>query len=340
MSTSRPVPAAFDPAKRFVLATALVLAACAVVMRTQAFANNPDLGYFGIAFDLCITVPALYYWLVIRAGRARALTIVPVLIGSTLVARWIIPVAHQEFVRQLLVLQVVGEVAVVAAIARRLHRMRCSAGDAETDLVARAERVCCAIFGETRVARFVAAEVVAVYLGLFGWRVSQQQSDCIASTTFHRKSGWGSIVVCVLVLIAAESLAVHLLLQQWSSTIAWIVTGLDGWGALWLLGDYHAFRIRPTLVTRETLELRFGSRWSATIPREAIESVEPISATDAERRRGSKDYLRLSILEEPSHLITLREPVTVRGIAGITRMVTSIGIRPDDEAVVDALRSE
>jgi hypothetical protein len=263
---------------------------------------------------------------------------VPLFVACMVIARLLVPMPHRDFLRQLALLQAPLELAVVIAIALRLRAARKSFAE-EDDLVARIELVCRSFFGDTRLTRIVSGEVTAFTLGLFGWRLASPRKRGIASSTFHQRSGWGSIVACILVLIAAEGIGVHLLVQRWSPHAAWFITLLDVWGAIWLLGDYHAFRLRPLVVTHDRLDLHFGFRWSVSIPRELIAAIEPLALADAERLRRSHRYLRLSLLDEPTHAIRLRKPVRVHGAAGLVRNVTCIGLGVDDTAVLDALRN-
>jgi hypothetical protein len=319
----------------FGVASLAVIVACRAVMVSAAFARNPDVGYFGVTFDLCITIPLLYYGLVVRTRRAASASMVPLFVICMLVARIIVPPAHRAFLSDLALLRFPLVIASIAMLVTRVRRgIALAAG--ETDVLQRIERVCRAAAGD-RAGRGVASEVAAVYLGIFGWRLPDPEPSADASTTFHRRSGWGSIVACILVLIAAESLGVHLLLQRWSPRAAWIFTILDIWGFVWLIGDYHAFRLRPLVVTAEAIQLRFGFRWSATIPRHNVASVERLTAGADEKLRRTRGYLRLAIFDEAEYLITLREPVIVQGIAGIRKTVTTIGIRPDDAGVVEAI---
>jgi hypothetical protein len=45
------------------------------------------------------------------------------------------------------------------------------------------------------------------------------------------------------------------------------------------------------------------------------------------------------VLEDPRWLVTLREPVVVRGMMGLRRTVTALALLPDDEEWLSALRS-
>lgn len=298
----------------FVAGSLTILAACFAVARTGAVAQAPHLVYFGITFDVCISIPLLYYFFVVRGGHASPVTLVPLFIVCLFVARAVVPAPHREFLQQLWLLQFPVVVAAVVVLAVRMRR-----GEMR----------------ESHVARLVVNEVESLYLGVFGWRIADPPRRGVAMTTFHQRVGWGSVVAGIVLIIAVESVAVHLFVQQWSVTAAWIITGLDIWGAIWLIGDYQAFRIRPLVVTEDAIELRFGFRWSATIARSNVAGVDEFSPS-----RRSSSYLRLSILEEPEYILLLREPVRVTGLAGITRTVTSIGLRVDDGAVIDALKRQ
>jgi hypothetical protein len=134
------------------------------------------------------------------------------------------------------------------------------------------------------------------------------------------------------VLLAAEGIGMHLLLAQWSAKAAWAWTALDLWAVIWLLGDYHALRLKRSFIDDEVFHLQFGVRWSLTIPLDNIASIEELHGEWKKR----KDVLKIAILDEPRWLLTLREPMTARGLAGIRKTVTALALRPDDD---DALRS-
>ncbi len=153
----------------------------------------------------------------------------------------------------------------------------------------------------------------------------QHSADAVA-VTFHRRSGWGSIVAAIVVLIVAEGLAVHMLLAQWSALAAWIMTGLDLYGILWLLGDYQALRLRPALVGKSKVQLRWGLRWSMDIPREMIARVEQLTG-DVERRQ---DRLRIAALDEPELMVVLKQPLIAEGPFGFRKKVCEVALLPDD----------
>lgn len=305
----RTLPNVLIPA--FGAAALAILTACALVIRSQAFGRSPDVAAWGVTLDLTVTIPLVYYLLVVRNGRAKPLTIAPVAVAGMLVASLIVPRDHQSLLHQLRFAAMPLEVLTIALAFRRLRRG-----------------------SDDRLTRLIVSEAQIVRYAITGWFAKREAAGDARPITVHEQSGYGSIVACIVVLVVSESIGMHLLLQMWSAKAAWIVTALDVYGILWILGDYHALRLRPSLLHPHTLELRHGLRWSAMIARDNIAAVTPIRSEFEWRRKG---VLKLALFDEPRYLIQLREPVVARGIAGITRVIDAIAIRPDDEEAVEEL---
>ena len=91
------------------------------------------------------------------------------------------------------------------------------------------------------------------------------------------------------------------------------MTALDVYGILWLLGDYHALRLRPTTIEDGVLHLRYGLRWNVDVPLSNI----------AELKSGTrKGALKVA-----------------RGLIGITRTIDAIAILPDEPERFEAALS-
>lgn len=322
------------PAFLFSASALLIIAACVAVLRAHAFATNADVAAWGVTFDLTISIPLLYWWFVVRAGKARALTIAPVFLAGTALASFLIPSGQQQFLQQLGTIVVpLAEVLLVGALVRRILAAR-KERSTSSDPYERIHAAARTLAGEGRVAEVIASEVAMVYYAIFGWSAKAEERRGTAMT-FHERSGWGSIVACILVLIAAEGIGMHLLLARWSPYAAWTWTAMDVWGALWLLGDYHALRLRRTFVDEDALHLRYGLRWNATIPHALIASTEEVRSESEWKR---KDVLKVAMLDEPRWLITLREPVIAHGLAGLRKEIRGIALLADDEEWLSALR--
>jgi len=149
----------------------------------------------------------------------------------------------------------------------------------------------------------------------------------VRSFTFHERSGWGSILACILVLLVAESIGLHLFLWHRSVIAALVVTVSDIYVIVWLILDYRAMRLRPTTIDDRALHFRFGLRWFVTIDRDNIAAVEPVRGESDWKR---KDVLKLAIMDEPTLIVRLHQPVVAMGPAGIKKRIVAVAVLPDD----------
>jgi len=296
------------PTRLFALSALAILTICTLIVRTT---SNIDIAAWGVTFDLTITIPLVYYVVVVRGGGARPMTLAPVFVVCMMLAALVVPRGHQQFLHDLRYLSAPLEVITIIFLARRLTRVR----DVES-----ATR---AMFGHTRAADFVASEVSILWYALFCWRKQPEESGF----TIHKRNGWGTIVICIICMLAFESIGMHLLIQMWSVKAAWIVTTLDFYGVLWLVGDYHALRLRPTYSSDGILHLRYGLRWNAEIPLAEIEAIDEVRGESEWKRKG---VLKMAMLDEPKYLVRLRNPITVNGLAGIRKTIDAVAVLPDD----------
>lgn len=301
------------PTRLFALIALTIVTICVVISRTTSHA---DIAAWGVTFDLTLTIPLVWYVVVVRSGAARPMTLAPVFVVCMMLAAFVVPRGQQQFLHDLRYLSAPLEIITLIFLGQRLAKVR----DVES-----ATR---AMFGNSRVADFVASEVSILWYALFCWRKKAPEEGF----TIHQRNGWGTIAACIVAMIGFESIGMHLLVQQWSVKAAWIVTALDIYGVLWIVGDYHALRLRPTYAADGILHLRYGLRWNAEIPLAEIESIDDVSS-EADWKR--KNVLKMAMLDEPKYLVKLRRPVTVNGLAGIRRTIDAIAVLPDDIEAFD-----
>src|SRR5437764_13247729 len=65
------------PTRLFALIALTIVTVCAVVARTT---SNPDIAAWGVTFDLTLTIPLVWYFVVVRSGAARAVTMIPLFV--------------------------------------------------------------------------------------------------------------------------------------------------------------------------------------------------------------------------------------------------------------------
>jgi hypothetical protein len=301
---------------------------CGFMARTRAFLRAPDLVAWGTTFDLCLTIPILYYFWVVRRRGSHPASVIPVFALGALAARFIVPRPYHDFLRALAPLGSALEIVVVVLIVGRVQGARAtlrSGGKARAagDPVEKIGIAAGAIFGTGAAAGAVAAEIAVAWYALFSWR---RRADEDRGITFYRVSGWSTVLAVLVLLIAAEGSAAHLMLARWSTRAAWTFTILDVYTVFWLLGDFRALALRPTTFDGETLRLRFGLRWSADVAASNIASVSRLAPGAFPK---VKDVLRFSMLDEPSYAIEFHEPILASGMLGLSRRVRAVGVLPD-----------
>jgi hypothetical protein len=183
----------------------------------------------------------------------------------------------------------------------------------------------------------VASELTMMMYALFGWRMRRDVPHDSRAFTIHERSAWGTVAACIAVVVAAESIGIHLFLLHISRRAAWIVTALDVWGILWIIGDYHALRLRPILVSGDGVHVRAGMRWNVIVPWDEIERVEAIEPQSSWKR---KSVLKVALIDEPRVMLRLRRTHIAHGIAGWRKKIDAIAILPDDELAFSAALRE
>jgi hypothetical protein len=289
-----------QPLLLFATLSFAIAAAAAITFRSAVYAQHPDVLAYAFTFDLTLTIPLFYWLLVVRRGAAPAFSIIPVFVVAMIVASRIVPRDQQAFLHQLKYLIAPLELALIAFAGRYFYTHRST----------------------NPAVRFALFELRMIYYAIFCWG-----RKAPAGFTIYKRSGWGSIVAVIMLLIAGESVALHLFIQQWSPIVAWIITALDIYGVLWLLGDYNAIRLHPITIEDGVLRIRHGFRWSVDVPLTNIASVERVSGPWQKRR----DTMNLAMLDDPELLIRLREPQKAAFIMGMQREINAIAMLPDQD---------
>ncbi|CAN5850077.1 hypothetical protein BH20GEM3_BH20GEM3_15370 [soil metagenome] len=308
-----------------------------LISGSHLFAGNPDLGAFAITFDLTVTVPVLFYLLVVRNTVLHWITIAPVFLLSLLGASLVLPPENQRYLNLLEHLVVPAELLLFGFLGvkavRDVRRARAQRlpGSGSHDFVERLQATLRQALPAKFAADVVAHEVAFLYYALFSWRDKPDVGEGEIAFSYHQKNGYGGILVAITLVAAVEMVVVHLLVASWSPTVAWILFAVSVYGIVWLLGYAQAIRLRPILLSSKVLHVRIGLLWSVQIPLASIASVQP--AKSIPETRSTPGYLHAVTVGNPQWVIELGEPVEVHGLYGYTKKnVQQIGIAVDDRA--------
>ena len=265
--------------------------------------------------DVAVTVPLLYFLLIVRGGLQPFVSLLPVCLLSLFRATYLAPGANPARPA----IAAAAELAIAALIVTRVRRgLRAApAGDVPDQLEAAAR----AIVPSPRLAAILASEFAVFYFACCAWRRRPSVPQGALAFTLHRESGAAALFGVLAGVSVMEALLVHLVVVRYSLAAAWILTALSAYGCVWLVALARSFALRPILVTPKELLLRSGMMWTLSVPRSALAALEPA---------GAPCELRLPVAGEPNLVLRFHQPLLARGMYGITRPVTTLALALDD----------
>jgi hypothetical protein len=145
--------------------------------------------------------------------------------------------------------------------------------------------------------------------------------------SYTETSGLGALVLALAILVVMEGIPAHFMIHSWSAKGAWVHAALDGYVLIWTTAAYQAARLRPVTIERGRLLVRASILWTAEIPLATIEAVRPIAA-----RPSGQEVLCVALGAAPNVLLTMNEPVAVRGPFGTRKLVRQIALFVDEPA--------
>ena len=314
----------------FLIVAASVYAAAFYVRSILATVDSPEVLAGALVVDLVILVPAAYYFLVVRRFGLPVISVAGVFVLSLIAANQIIPSEHQRILTPLEIIAGVAEVSILSFIVWKavygVRRFRAAAAEQhDEDAFNSIRNAARQAVDSERVADMLAYEIAIVYYGLGSWR--QRLVQGAGRYTSYKCNSYGSTLFGFGVLLVVELIAVHLILQHyWSATGAWILSILSGYAGIWLLSEWQAHRLRPTLITADALVVRAGVRWEITIPFARIQSFRRIGAIE-EKPRGA---LNLVALGDALFEVTTNGTVEALGAYGMRKPTTCVWFTIDN----------
>lgn len=313
------------------LATATALALLGLPGLRQE--SQVQIAATALALDFTLSVPALVFFLLVRAKRAPWIAIIPTFIVGYVLAMATIPERHHavlDVMRSVLVPAELVLVSYLVVVTRRAFKgVSGSEGDFATRFRAAARRV----LGSRIPADILTTEIAILYHA-FRWR--RRSGALPGSFTVHREVGYLAILVGLLLVLVVETIALQALVTMWGAAATWILTGLSLYAIFWLVGDYRGLNARPTRITSTHLSLRVGVRWEAELPLDHIIGVDLVRGDEA---RPGRDTLVVALLGQPNVKLTLKEPAVVMGVYGMRSNAREIWMRVDRvEGFVQLLR--
>jgi len=313
------------------LAALLVAVEYAVVHRAD-FGQHPALPP-AVAFDLLVTLPALFYFCLVRRYQLPLNTLAAAVGGGLALSHWLLPNADLPLVAWAGRVSAAAEVLTMGYLAVRLRRVlrayqagRLQSVDFIENLLAAGQPVL------GRLTEAVMTEVALFrYAVLGGWAQAEVGPADIAFST-HQKTGFVAMLAAFGGLSVVEMAAAHLVVGHWYPRVAWLLTGVSGYSLLWLLAHAQAVRCRPVVVSATAVVVRVGLVWRVAIPKAQLSSA--MLLTDVPTPTPGLLNAAKLLFTTPNLLLTLAEPQQVRGPYGLQRTVCQLAIYVDEPAAL------
>lgn len=307
------------------------------VVNQSYFAGNSMLA-FAATFDLILIPLALYYFVLVRKVGAAKISLAGVLILSVVAANFLLPDGSKKYLSYVEIFAGLIELSVIALLVINIRKVRrkyreVSAGS--VDFIYNLRESFSSVISSSLLLNIITSEVAMFRYGLFFFKGNEEVNP--ENTIFYswKKTGFGAVMGALIGVAAIETVALHLLLQLWSTTAAWVLTGISIYSAIFIVAYWSSVLKRPIYLKDDFLHLRIGFLWDAVIQKNQITAISLLNNFEKDE---SILNLGSSVLEEPNVLLELREEITVNGLYGFKKITNKIALYIDEpEQIIELL---
>ncbi|TCP55379.1 hypothetical protein EV586_10331 [Tumebacillus sp. BK434] len=318
------------PLQWFLLLAILVAGVDYAALQVAAhYPSEQEAVALGVAFDLILTIPLLYYFLVIRKSKQSWLAVLPVFFFGTLAGKYMLPASQSEWFDRLIYVAPVLEAGLVLFVLFKLRTLvkqyRALRATAFHWIDAFRSALASSI-GESRLVDLLAMDVGMLSYAL---NFSKPKPQRFPAFTYHQDSSLKALVIVFSLLLLLESTLTHMLIAVWSDIVAWIATASSLYTILILIAYYNSVKHSPILVSRDQVYVRIGFASHVLIDKANIAGVQRLGVSYEEKRDKHAFYAVL-LMEEPQLEIKLHQPVILHGPLGRQTPVGRVLLKVDD----------
>jgi len=292
-----------------------------LVVRSITDPQRRSIVAIAASFDVIAVVSALYYGLLVRPAIRGPRSVAAVALLGALHATYFFP--GTTIVRGMT--PAVCEAGLIAFVIAGVRRdlKRAARTEADLDPLEAIRRYIERVVTTPFAAGLLTAELGILHYALFSWRAKPHAPAGEQAFSIHKKAGRAELMALLPIACVFEIVPAHLVLRHWSPALAWVATGCSVYSVIWLVGLSRAFRLRPVLVARDYIDIRYGLLFQSRLPAAMITRIrraEALDARDAVPRKST-----------PALCIELAAPVDAKGAFGMRKRVSRVAITPDDD---------
>lgn len=313
-----------NPNWLFALVTpCLIFVGCFFITLTEKFKANNELLSNAILVDLLIVAPLIYF-LAIRKSNVAKLTVTRVFIVGILVAGFILKPYPNHFLTIIKNwISPLIEAAVIYYIGSKFYIANKKAKAANTnkiDFLAHCKAVMIQVIGNEKIGTILSSEISVFYYAFISCK--EKTIDYKTKFTSYKENGITTVLWAILFIFLIETAGVHFLLTLWNTTVAWTITALSFYTCIQLYAHIKAVRVRPIIITDNSLEIHNGLAGDAYIQFDNIEKFE-LSKKVPKDRNAVKIAL-MKGLENHNIVVYLKTPIQVTKIFGIKKYADAV----------------
>jgi hypothetical protein len=298
-----------------------------LLAKSPIFQLYPDEISIGITFDLILTVPIVYYLLICKKNISK-ITTVPFFIAGIVVASFILPKDYQFYLSEIKywVLPIVETTVFIIIVfkVRKTIQLFKKQKTFTPDFYS-ALKIATSEVLPKKISPALATEVAVIYYGFFNWKQRVLNDN---EFSYHIKSGTITLLSVFIFMIILEMSVIHVLLQKWSNTAAWILSILSFYAILQVFGFLRSMGKRPVTIEDDRLILRYGLLSESIIFLDKIDSIE-VSRKPIDPNKLEQKLSPLKDFESHNIILHLKTENSISGLYGIQQTYKSIAFHID-----------
>lgn len=307
----------------------LIILILVLLSKSTFLADHPSVGSFAITFDLLITAPLVYYFL-IRKSKIPVTTVVPILIVGLIVGKYILPIENQYYLNLFKIWGLpIVELLVLSFIIIRVRRsinIYKQKKQGNADFYATLKETCSELIPQKMVP-FFATEIAVIYYGFLNWKKYSPKPN---EFTYHRNSGTTSLIAAIIFIVLIETFVLHILIVRWSNVAAWILSALSIYTAVQLFGFLKSLSQRPITISDDYLFIRYGILAETEIKLQDIDLID-LSKSDIKADDQTKKLSAFGELESHNTIIRLKKEYSLFSLYGIRKRFINLALYLDDK---------
>ncbi len=295
------------------------------------FQQNPSSLAWAISLDFILTIPFVYFLLIRKRKDIPKITVVSLSIIGMITASLVIPAEHQSFLSsvKVFILPVLELILLSYLVfqARSIIQEFKIKKDNTLDFFD-ALNIACAKVLPSRAGKVLATEIALFYYLFFA-----KKNVCLNENEFsyYKKNGIRTVIGVFIGLVFIETGIVHILVDKWNGTVAWVLTGLGFYTAIQIIALLRSMNMRPIKIdfTHQKIVFKYGFFCQTSVAFQEIKAIE-LCKKSLPSDNSITQFSPFGMLDNHNIILHLNSKHEIQKIYGLTKAFNSLAIYVDE----------